>query len=167
MKKLKLIWGNWVKRFKKCGVVKMLTYKSEIKKLNNKIEELEEDKRKLSYELYAAKVDQSELDKSNIKIASLEQIVAASDKSLKQRLEDIKKLDKLNNELLTKSFNLELELKSKEIQIKEYELEIEDLKSDRYLIKKIPTGRTKNTIKTKISKPMSANVTRYMRGEHE
>lgn len=167
MKKLKVVWGNWLKKIKKWGFVRILNYKAEIKDLYTRIDEREEEIRKLNDLLYITKIDQEELENQKIKIASLEQIVAASDKSLKQRLEDIKKLDKLNNELLTKSFNLELELKSKEVQIKEYELEIEDLKSDRYLIKKIPAGRTKNTIKTKVSKPMSANVTKYMRSEHE
>ena len=53
---------------------------------------------------------------------------------------------------------MQLELKDEEIS---------ELKSDRYLIKKIPSGRKPNTNKTKISKPMSARVTKYMRGEHE
>ena len=41
--------------------------------------------------------------------------------------------------------------------------EILDLKSDRYLIKKIPSGKTPNTVKTKLSKPMSATVRKFMK----
>lgn len=161
MKKLKLIWGNWLKKIKKWEIVKMLNYKNEIKLLNTKIDELNEDIRNLRDLNYIYKIEYEELEESRIRIASLEQVLEASDKQIKKLLESIKKLDSMNNDLMTKSFNLELELKSKEIQIKEYQTE------GRYLVKKLKPGRTPNTIKTRVSKPMSGNVVQYMRGEHE
>lgn len=167
MKKLKLVWGNWLKKIKKWGIVKMINYKEEIKKLNDEILDLKDDIKKLRDLNYTYKLDREELELAKIKIKSLEDVVNASNKSIKDKLKRIKELDSVNNQLLTKTFNMELEIKFKEVQIEEYKLQIEDLKSDRYLIKKIPSGRTKNTIKTKVSKPMSANVTRYMRSEHE
>lgn len=167
MKKLKVIWGNWVKKIKKLGIVKMINYKDDIKKLTDEKQKLEQEIRDLKDLYNANKINKKQLDNAKIKIASLEDIVKASDKAIKGHIKRIKELDKANDTLLDKSFKLELEIKSKEIQLEEYKLEIKDLKSDRYLIRKIPAGRTKNTIKTKVSKPMSGNVTRYMRGEHE
>ena len=161
MKKLKLIWGNWLKKIKKWEIVKMLNYKNEIKLLNTKIDELNEDIRNLRDLNYIYKIEYEELEESRIRIASLEQVLEASDKQIKKLLESIKKLDSMNNDLMTKSFNLELELKSKEIQIKEYQTE------GRYLVKKLKPDRTKSKIKTKISKPMASNVVKYMREEHE
>ena len=167
MKKLKLVWGNWLKKIKKWGIVKMINYKEEIKILNDEILDLKKENEKLRDLNYIYKLDREELELTKIKIKSLEDVVNASNKSIKDKLKRIKELDSVNNQLLTKTFNMELEIKSKEVQIEEYKLQIEDLKSDRYLIKKIPAGRTKNTIKTKVSKPMSARVTKYMREEHE
>lgn len=167
MKKLKVIWGNWLKKLKKLGIVKMINYKEEIKKLNEEISDLNDDIKKLRDLNYIYKLDRDELEESQRRISSLEEIVNSSDKTLKEHIKHIKELNKANCTLLDKTFKLELEIKSREIQIEEYKLQIKDLKSDRYLIKKIPSGRTKNTIKTKISKPMSARVTKYMRSEHE
>lgn len=167
MKKLKVIWGNWVKKIKKLGIVKMINYKDDIKKLTDEKQKLEKEIRDLKDLYNANKINKKQLDNAKIKIASLEDIVKASDKAIKGHIKRIKELDKVNDTLLDKSFKLELEIKSKEIQLEEYKLEIKDLKSDRYLIRKIPAGRTPKTIKTKVSKPMSGNVTRYMRGEHE
>lgn len=80
-----------------------------------------------------------------------------------QRKEYEEKCVELTNDLFLK----QQELARVNIQKEEYEAEIKDLKSDRYLLKKIPSGRPKSTIKTKISKPMSCNVTKFMRNEHE
>lgn len=45
------------------------------------------------------------------------------------------------------------------------ETEINELKSDRYLIKKIPSGKTKNNIKTKISPQIKPQVREFMQKE--
>ena len=168
MKKLKLIWGNWLKKIKKWGIVKMFTYKSEIKRLETIISELEEEKRNLNDLLYVAKVDQKELDEKKIKIASLEQILDGANKTSKENLEKIKEINKLNEELLTKVFNLELEIKTKNVEVENYKLIIKDYQTEgRYLVKKVRAGRKPNTIKTKISMPMKPNVAKYMREEYE
>lgn len=167
MKKLKLIWGNWVKKIKKLGIVKMLNYKSEISYLNDKINKLNKEINDLKDLNIQNQIERNILDKEQKKILKLENIVELSDKSLKEKITKIKELENQNSELLSKLFNLDLEMKSLKIQIEEYEAQIKDLKSDRYLIKKVKSGRTPNTNKTKISKPMSARVTKYMRGEHE
>lgn len=168
MTKLKVIWGNWLKRIKKWEIVKMINYKDEIKKLNDKILEQENDIKDLMDLNYIYRLHRDELEQANIKIASLEDIVKASDKALKEHSKQIKKLDKENDALLTKSFNLELEIKSKQIEIEQYKEQIENYKTEgRYLVKKVKPGRTPNTIKTRVSKPMASNVVAYMRGEHE
>ena len=168
MKKLKLIWGNWLKKIKKWGIVKMFTYKSEIKRLETIISELEEEKRNLNDLLYVAKVDQKELDEKKIKIASLEQILDGANKTSKENLEKIKEINTINEELLTKVFNLELEIKTKNVEVENYKLIIKDYQTEgRYLVKKVKPGRKPNTIKTKISMPMKPNVAKYMREEYE
>ncbi len=171
MKKLKVIWGNWVKKIKKWEIVKMLNYKEEINRLNIEIEKSKREIKDLTDLSNIYKRDRNrlerQLEKTKIRIVAQEEIVDASDKTIKQYLNKIKELDEANDVLLDKAFNLELENKSKQIQIEEYEAQIKDLKSDRYLVRKLPAGKMKSTIKTKISKPMSARVTKYMRGEHE
>ena len=168
MKKLKLIWGNWLKKIKKWGIVKMFTYKSEIKRLETIISELEEEKRNLNDLLYIAKVDQKELDEKKIKIASLEQILEGANKTSKENLEKLKEINKLNEELLTRTFELDLEIKTKNVEIENYKLIIKDYQTEgRYLVKKVKPGRKPNTIKTKISMPMKPSVSKYMREEYE
>ena len=168
MKKIKLIWGNWLKKIKKWGIVKMFTYKSEIKRLETIISELEEEKRNLNDLLYVAKVDQKELDEKKIKIASLEQILEGANKTSKENLEKLKEINKLNEELLTRTFELDLEIKTKNVEIENYKLIIKDYQTEgRYLVKKVKPGRKPNTIKTKISMPMKPNVAKYMREEYE
>ena len=168
MKKLKVIWGKWLKKIKNWGIVKMFTYKSEIKRLETIISELEEEKRNLNDLLYIAKVEQKELDEKKIKIASLEQILDGANKTSKENLEKIKEINKLNEELLTRTFELDLEIKTKNVEVENYKLIIKDYQTEgRYLVKKVRAGRKPNTIKTKISKPMASNVVKYMREEHE
>ena len=168
MKKLKVIWGKWLKKIKNWGIVKMFTYKSEIKRLETIISELEEEKRNLNDLLYIAKVEQKELDEKKIKIASLEQILDGANKTSKENLEKIKEINKLNEELLTRTFELDLEIKTKNVEIENYKLIIKDYQTEgRYLVKKVRAGRKPNTIKTKISMPMKPSVSKYMREEYE
>lgn len=167
MTKIKIIWGNWLKKIKKWGIVKMINYKDEINFLNNEIECLEQDIKSLRDLNLIYRNAKKELEKSKIKITKLEDEIKTSNKALKEHLKHINELNKVNDTLLDKTFKLDLENKSKQLQIEEYKAQIEDLKSDRYLIKKIPADRSKSKIKTKISKPLSARVTKYMRGEHE
>ena len=41
----------------------------------------------------------------------------------------------------------------------------EDSMTDKYIVRKIPSGRTPNTIKTKVSKTVKSNITNYMKKE--
>lgn len=59
-------------------------------------------------------------------------------------------------------------------QVLELQKEVEDLKkkleesmTDKYLVKKIPSGKKPNTLKTKVSAPMRGSVRKYMREEFE
>ncbi len=164
---MKELFKKIKKRIEKSNIAKFIMFKKIINDLEKKIGVLEKDKQKLNDRVRKLNLEVNRLEEYENKVPSMELVIASSDKSLKNKMEEIKKLqdDKLNiqNEL----FKVKMELACSNIQKEEYEAQIEDLKSDRYLIRKVPSGRTPNTNKTKISKPMSGNVTRYMRGEHE
>ncbi len=155
------------KRINKLSLVKLIKFRSTIKDLNEKIEGLEKDKQELNDKITGLDLKLKELKELENKVPSMELIIESSDASLKEKMQENNKLKedilKLKNEL----FDAKHELASANIQKQEYEAQIKDLKSDRYLIKKVPSGRKPNTNKTKISRPMSSRVTKYMRGEHE
>jgi hypothetical protein len=65
-------------------------------------------------------------------------------------------LTKENNKLKKQNEELNLKLKEQEIEL-----------SKRFIVKTVKPGRTPNTIKTKISKPMSNNVRNYMKKEFD
>lgn len=79
----------------------------------------------------------------------------------------ISDLDNQVFELIKDNSCLKDDIVDLEIQIKSLEEEIKDLKSDRYLIKKIPSGRPPKTQKTKISLPMKPSVRRHMKEVHD
>ena len=155
------------KKIKQSNLAKLLMSRSKIKELNEKVGVLVKDKEKLIDKISILELEKNKLESENNRIPSLELIIESADKSIKEKLERNKQLEdnriKLENEL----FEIKQELARVNIQLELRDDEIKELKSDRYLIKKIPSGRKPNTNKTKISKPMSARVTKYMRGEHE
>lgn len=155
------------KRIEKSNIAKLIKFRSTIKELENKIGDLGKEKQLLNNEILRLNVELEKLEQLEIKVSSMELVIASSDKSLKNKIEEINKLkeDKLN--LNVELFDTKNRLATANIQREEYETQINELKSDRYLVKKIPSGRKPNTNKTKISKPMSGRVTKYMRGEHE
>lgn len=172
MTNLKVLCGNWFKKnivdkIKKLGVTKLLISRSTIKKLETKIEEQDKEIKALKDKIRIINLERG-------RIAKQEQTAKAFRKEIK-KLTDIidtskgviKALRNAQEKLETELFESKQELAKYKIQCESYELQIEDLKSDRYLIRKIPSGKTPNTNKTKISKPMSARVTKYMREEHE
>lgn len=167
MKSLKDRYTNISKKIKHSNLVRFLRSKSIIRGLNEKIEGLEEEKRKLK-DIKTSLENQLKV-KTELadKIPSMQLVIDSADKSLKNKLQEISKLNDEIVKLKTDLFNKDLELSTANVEIDNYKEQIKDLKSDRYLIKKVPTGRTKNTIKTKVKAPMKASVTRYMRGEHE
>ena len=69
-------------------------------------------------------------------------------------------LAKENNKL--KNIVEELKKEKQDLKIK-----LEESMTDKYLVKKIPSGKTPNTIKTKVSSPMKSSVRKYMREEFE
>lgn len=52
-------------------------------------------------------------------------------------------------------------------EITELKLKLEESMTDKYLVKKIPSGKTPNTNKTKVSAPMKASVRKYMEKEFD
>lgn len=167
MKKLLYIKEKILKKIKQSNLAKLLMSRSKIKELNEKVGVLVKDKEKLIDKISILELEKNKLESENNRIPSLELIIESADKSIKDELKKNKLLEdnriKLENEL----FETKQELARVNIQLELRDDEIKELKSDRYLIKKIPSGRKPNTNKTKISKPMSARVTKYMRGEHE
>ena len=90
-----------------------------------------------------------ELKNANLKIDALKD-------ELKRANTSIGGYKKSNNEYKKRNAAYEK-------QVKELTSQISELKSDRYLIKKIPSGKTPNTNKTKISMPMKSSVRRFMK----
>lgn len=167
MKKIKEIWNNMLKKIKKSNMARFLRFRATITDLENKIQQVERDKQLLMDKVNASNIKLQRLEELEKKLPSMEMVIASSDKSLKNKMFEINQLKEEKVKLQSELFEIKLELGTANAQMEEYKLQIEDLKSDRYLIKKIPSGRKPNTNKTKISKPMSARVTKYMRGEHE
>lgn len=64
----------------------------------------------------------------------------------------------------TKEIN-KLKKQIEELQIQNIDLKakLEESMTDKYLVKKVPSGRKPNTIKTKVSAPMSSTVRKYMK----
>lgn len=167
MKKLLNIKEKILKKIKQSNLTKLLMFKAEIKELNEKVGDLVKEKEQLIDENTSLKLNEQKLTSAKNKIACLEWMIGSADKSIKEKLERNKQLEdnriKLENEL----YEAKQELVRVNMQLELKEEEISELKSDRYLVRKIPSGRKPNTNKTKISKPMSVRVTNYMRGEHE
>ncbi len=158
---------NIIEKIKKSNIVKLLKFKTIIKDLENKLGDLEEDNQRLIDSIKVLDLDNKKLEKAANKVSKLEMQLKETNKSIKDKTKENKKLEEERINLESKLFENTLELKSVKIQLEEYEEQIKDLKSDRYLIRKIPSGKTPNTNKTKISKPMSSRVVKYMREEHE
>lgn len=167
MKSFKEKGINVLKQIKKSNLVGLLRSKAIIKELNEKIGDLELEKRQLNDIKTVLENNLKKVTKIANKVPSMEEIIKGADKSLKAKAKENKNLNDLIADLKKDLFNKELELGTANAQLEEYKLQIEDLKSDRYLVKKIPAGRTPKTIKTRVSRGMSSNVIRYMRGEHE
>ena len=167
MNKVKEIYTNVSNKIKKSNLAKLINSKAIIKGLNDKIGALEIEKKELSDIKKKLENQLKKVTRIANKVPSMEDIIKGADKSLKDKVNENKNLNDLIADLKSDLFNKELELGVANAQLEEYKLQIEDLKSDRYLIRKIPSGKTPNTIKTKVSRGMSANVTKYMRGEHE
>ena len=155
------------KRIEKSNITKLIKFRTTIKELEKKIGDLETEKQKLNDKVHLMEDDLNKLDELEKKVPSMEVMIASADKSIKDKNKEINKLKEEKLKIQSDLFQMKLDLASANMQKEEYEAQIKDLKSDRYLVKKVRSGRTPNTNKTKISRPMSGNVVKYMRGEHE
>lgn len=78
--------------------------------------------------------------------------------------EELRKVNGAKGGLVKENNKLKSTIKDKDNEIADLKAKISDLQSDRYLIKKIPTGRTKSTSKTKItSSSKESNVIKYVK----
>lgn len=88
-------------------------------------------------------------------------------KDLKLDVDEVKKQLRIVNGakggLIRENHKLKNIITDKDNEIADLKAKISDLKSDRYLIKKIPSGRTKSTLKTTISNPMKPAVRKFMK----
>lgn len=167
MKRIKEILNNISKKIKKSNVAQFLRFRATINDLENKIEELKRDKQLLNDKVNKANIKLERLDELENRVPSMEMVIASSDKSIKSKMKEIDELKEEKVKLQSELFETKTKLGTANAQMEEYELQIKDLKSDRYLIKKVRAGRTPNTNKTKLSRPMSGNVVKFMREEHE
>ena len=168
MNKIKETLNNISKRIKKTNIVQILKSRTIIRELENKIGELGKEKQELNDEIRTLNKEITQLSKQANKVPSLELIVESSDKSLKEKIKQIEELEDKRCELENKLFESNLELGNIKIKLELCEEKIKDYKTEgRYLVKKVRSGKTPNTNKTKISRPMSRNVVKYMREEHE
>ena len=84
-----------------------------------------------------------------------------------------KKLIDIDNRIKLINYNMDKNISKLEKTIKTFEettaennnlkSQVEELKSERYVVKKVPCGRTPNLNKTKVSKPMNPAVSRFMK----
>lgn len=167
MKKIKEILNKISNKIKKSNLVRLLKSRNTIKELESKITELDRDKQKLNDKIRGLEIENKRLEELENKVPSMELVIASFDKTIKSRNEEIKQLKDEKVKLHIELFETKNQLATANIQKEEYEAQINDLKSDRYLVKKVRAGRTPNTNKTKISRPMSGNVVKFMREEHE
>lgn len=168
MTKLKIIWGNWLIKIKKSNLVRLLKSKTIIKELENHIGELVKEKQALIDRNKSLNLEIRKYDRQEKKTAEFKKEIRELDGLLEDSTKETELLKKAKLELESKIFELNHEVAKYKIQCEEYEQQINDYRTEgRYLVKKVKAGRTPNTIKTRVSKPMSSNVVAYMRGEHE
>ena len=78
--------------------------------------------------------------------------------------EELRKVNGAKGGLVKENNKLKSIIENKDNEIADLKAKISDLQSDRYLIKKIPTGRTKSTLKTEItSSSKESNVIKYVK----
>ena len=137
--------------------------------LEEKFEKYKKDNKKVISSLEKKAFDYLQ-ENSKLKDSSLKQENILNDEINNLKLElglTKEKLKSANTSKggFTKEINkLKKEKEQYEIEIQDLKAKIKDLESDRYLIRKIPSGRTKNTIKTKIkSSNKESNAIKYVK----
>lgn len=125
------------------------------KELKKEFEQYKEDSEKVINSLERKSFDLLQ-ENSKLKDSKLKQELSLKEevKNLKLKIDAIKddlvKANKSKGGLTKENNKLKKQVEECTKEINDLKAKINDLQSDRYLIKKIPSGRTKNTIKTKI-----------------
>ena len=152
----------------KSNLVKLLKFKTIIKELEQRIGELGKEKEELIDANRSLKLEIKKYDKQEKRTFEFKKEIKELDSLLEDTTKEVELQKKAKLELECKIFELNQEVAKYKIQCEEYEHQIEDYRTEgRYLVKTIKPGKTPNTIKTRVSKPMAGSVVRYMRGEHE
>lgn len=160
--------NNIKKGIKNMNIVKLLKSKAIIKELENKIGELGKEKQDLIDKNRALNLEIRKYNRQDKKIVEYKKDIQELDSLLEDATKETDLLRKAKLELESKIFELNQEVARYKIQCEEYEQQINDYRTEgRYIVKRLKPGKTPNTIKTRVSKPMSGNVVAYMRGEHE
>ena len=155
-------------KINKLNIVKLLKFKTIIKELEQRIGELGKEKEELIDTNRSLKLEIKKYDKQEKRTSEFKKEIKELDSLLEDATKEVELQKKAKLELECKIFELNQEVAKYKIQCEEYEHQIEDYKTEgRYLVKIIKPGKTPNTIKTRVSKPMAGSVVRYMRGEHE
>ena len=155
-------------KIKKSNLAKLLMTKSIIKELENKIGELGKEKEELIDTNRSLNLEIKKYDRKEKKVSDYKQEIRELDSLLEDATKELELHKKAKLELETRIFELNQDMVRYKIQCEEYENQINDYRTEgRYLIKTLKPGRTPNTIKTRVSKPMAGSVVAYMRGQHE
>lgn len=155
-------------KINKLNIVKLLKFKTIIKELEQRIGELGKEKEELIDTNRSLKLEIKKYDKQEKRTSEFKKEIKELDSLLEDTTKEVELQKKAKLELECKIFELNQEVAKYKIQCEEYEHQIEDYRTEgRYLVKTIKPGKTPNTIKTRVSKPMAGSVVRYMRGEHE
>ena len=150
------------------NLVKLLKSRTIIKELENHIGELVKEKQELIDINRGLNLEIKKYDKQDKKTSEFKKEIKELDSLLEDTTKEVELQKKAKLELECKIFELNQEVAKYKIQCEEYESQINDYRTEgRYIIKKLKSGRTPNTIKTRVAKPMASNVVRYMRDEHE
>ena len=152
----------------KSNLVKLLKSKTIIKELEQRIGELVKEKQDLIDANRTLNLEIKKYNKQEKRASEFKKEIKELDSLLEDTTKEVELQKKAKLELECKIFELNQEVAKYKIQCEEYEHQIEDYRTEgRYLIKTLKPGRTPNTIKTRVAKPMTGSVVRYMRGEHE
>lgn len=155
-------------KINKSNLVKLLKSKTIIRELEQRIGELGKEKEDLIDKNRSLNLEIRKYDRQYKKSSEFKKEIRELDNLLEDTTKELELQKKAKLELESKIFELNQEVAKYKIQCEEYEMQINDYRTEgRYLVKTIKPGKTPNTIKTRVSKPMAGSVVRYMRGEHE
>lgn len=145
-----------------------LFYKKEYKEEVEKNKELKTEICTLTISLDNKKAD---LETANNRIEALENYIVMSDSCNDSLSQENKQLQKAIEDEQTKSqcskggYTKKINELTKEVE--ELKVKLADAMSDKYVLKKIPSGRTPNSLKTKVKQPIRVSVQRHMKAQEK